>query len=313
MRNAIYDTRGTQYENMTIKFSCPKCGALIAFPEKQAGRRAKCLTCGQRFIIPAGEYEKVQAIKPEHEKPGAPLPGFYRAVFLDSWKLFFNPENITPLAFVVTLVCFRFFLAGGVCCLGYISTVVIWGWLIGYYLNIIDETAFDNNELPDVYIGTSITFLWYAIWPLLVFLYTMFIVQLPFIITMGILKNTGITPANMWEGTTGYHLLLQGLEILCLSLFPAAILTTAVGKDIMLLRPDYLLRPIIRGFVPYIVTVLLLIAAGYIELHTTQYPAEDASKTALALGLNLAVQVVAIIAMRSIGLFYRHYACYFKW
>jgi hypothetical protein len=191
--------------------------------------------------------------------------------------------------------------------------VVIWGWLVGYYLNIIDETAFDNNELPDVYIGTSITFLWYAIWPLLVFLYTMFIVQLPFIITMGILKNTGITPANMWEGTTGYHLLLQGLEILCLSLFPAAILTTAVGKDIMLLRPDYLLRPIIRGFVPYIVTVLLLIAAGYIELHTTQYPAEDASKTALALGLNLAVQVVAIIAMRSIGLFYRHYACYFKW
>jgi hypothetical protein len=30
------------------------------------------------------------------------------------------------------------------------------------------------------------------------------------------------------------------------------------------------------------------------------------------LAVNLAVQVVAIIAMRSIGLFYRHYDCYFS-
>ena len=31
------------------------------------------------------------------------------------------------------------------------------------------------------------------------------------------------------------------------------------------------------------------------------------------LGLNLAVQVLAIIAMRSIGLFYKHYQCYLRW
>jgi len=29
--------------------------------------------------------------------------------------------------------------------------------------------------------------------------------------------------------------------------------------------------------------------------------------------MNLGLQVVAIIAMRAIGLFYRHYTCYFQW
>ena len=37
-----------------------------------------------------------------------------------------------------------------------------------------------------------------------------------------------------------------------------------------------------------------------------------ATNTVSNLAVNLAVQVVAIIAMRSIGLFYRHYACYFS-
>ncbi|MHC4682343.1 MAG: hypothetical protein ACYTEK_27090 [Planctomycetota bacterium] len=39
----------------------------------------------------------------------------------------------------------------------------------------------------------------------------------------------------------------------------------------------------------------------------------NASIIALHLFANLAVQVTAIIAMRSIGLFYRHYSCYFPW
>jgi hypothetical protein len=39
------------------------------------------------------------------------------------------------------------------------------------------------------------------------------------------------------------------------------------------------------------------------------------SRTAAAkcLSVNLLVQLLAIFSMRSIGLFYRHYICYFKW
>ncbi len=49
------------------------------------------------------------------------------------------------------------------------------------------------------------------------------------------------------------------------------------------------------------------------EWHTIQYTGADPATMAVHLALNLAVQVVAILTMRSIGLLYRHYACYFKW
>jgi len=91
---------------MTIKFHCPKCDALIAFPDKNRGKRARCLTCGQPFIIPEKEDQTPKIVEPEKTQP---LPGFYRAVFLDSWKLFINPQNAAPLLFVAAVVCFKFF------------------------------------------------------------------------------------------------------------------------------------------------------------------------------------------------------------
>lgn len=300
---------------MTIRFYCPSCDALIAFDSKHCGKRARCLSCGQIFIIPSRDNEVPKKVEQLEEKP-EPKSGFYHAVFIDSWKLFFSSENVMPLVFVAAAVCFKFFLAEGACCLNYISYIIIWGWLLGFYINIIYETSFEIDKLPEVYLGTSTTFLWYVIKPFLIFLYTMFIVQLPFIITLALLKDKGITIENMWQGRTGLHLLLQSLQIIGLFLFPAAILTTAVGQSITLLRPDYILAPIFKAFTPYIVTVALLVAFGIIEIHTKQFSGL-ANETSLSivgkLTLNLAVQATAIIAMRSIGLFYRHYNCYFKW
>jgi hypothetical protein len=57
----------------------------------------------------------------------------------------------------------------------------------------------------------------------------------------------------------------------------------------------------------------LLVAAGFIEMQTTQYTRADFSTTAAHLALSLGVQVIAIITMRAIGLFHRHYAANFSW
>jgi hypothetical protein len=197
--------------------------------------------------------------------------------------------------------------------LGYISFVVVWGWLLGFYLNIIYETAFEIDKLPEIYLGTSITFLWYVIQPFLTFFFTMVVVQFPFIIALMLLQDKGITYENMWTGHTGYYLLLQGLFVFGLFLFPMAILTMAVGKDITLLRPDYFLIPVCKAFIPYLVVVFLLAVFAILEMHTAQYSEASLAATVKALALNLIVQVVAIIAMRSIGLFYRHYYCHFLW
>ncbi|MCK4292583.1 MAG: hypothetical protein KAY65_05260, partial [Planctomycetes bacterium] len=72
---------------MTIQFNCPNCDALIAFADKYSGKRARCSTCGQILIIPSRDSKTPKKIKPQIEK-AEPLPGFYHAVFLDSWKIF---------------------------------------------------------------------------------------------------------------------------------------------------------------------------------------------------------------------------------
>jgi hypothetical protein len=297
---------------MTIQFNCPSCNTLIAFPDKHCGKRARCLTCGQLFIIPAKDHETPQKIQRKVEK-GQPIPGFYRAVFVDTWKIFIDKDNATSLVFVITAVCFQFFFTKGICCIGFISFVFTWGWLLGFYLNIIYETAYDIDKLPEIYIGTSITFLWYIVQPFLTFFFTMAIVQAPFIAALILLKDKGLTPENMWDAHSGFYLLLQALFIAGLFLFPVAILTIAIGKDITLIRPDYLLAPVFRAFVPYIIIVVLLTAAAAFEMHTNQYAGKGLAATSLDLSLNFALQVIAIFAMRSIGLFYRHYSCYFPW
>jgi hypothetical protein len=296
---------------MTIQFFCPNCNEIIGFPDKHSGKRARCTNCGQLFIIPSESYKKPKKVEPPKEK-GQVLPGFYRAVFVDNWKMFFNSENATSLIFVIAAVCFKFFTAGSPCC-AFVTNYAVWGWLLGFYLNIIYETAFEIDKLPEIYLGTSVTFLWYIIKPLFLFSVTMAFVQLPFIISFALFKDEGLTLENIWQAEIGFRLLLQGFFILGLFLFPIAILTTAIGKDITMFRPDYLLRPVFKAFVPYVVTVVLLIAAALLETQTTQYTGAELLTTAGHLAMNLAVQVIAIIAMRSIGLFYRHYNCHLAW
>jgi hypothetical protein len=298
---------------MTIQFHCPKCGALIAFTDKHAGQSAKCLTCGQQQIIPEKSGQAPQLIEPKAE-PQTPLPGFYRAVFVDSWKIFFDKDNLTAIAFVVAAVCFKFFSAGSLC-LGFVTYFAAWGYLLGFYLNVVCETAAGTDKLPEIETGTSITFLWHIFKPIFVFVFAVVIVQLPFIIALALFKDKGATWADIWQMRTVVNLVLRLLFVAGLFFFPMAILTIAVLEDISeLFRIDRLVIPVFRAFIPYLVVVGLLAVVCYIETAAGQYEPlakESAWLISGKLAVNLAEQVVAIIAMRSIGLFYRHYCCYF--
>jgi hypothetical protein len=295
---------------MTIQFHCPKCGALIAFTDKHAGQSAKCMTCGQRQIIPEKSGQTPQKIEPKIA-PEFPLPGFYRAVFIDSWKIFFDKDNLTALVFVIAAVCFKFFSAG-VCCMAVIAYFAVWGYFFGFYLLIIRETAAGEDKLPEIEVGTSITFLGYIFKPIFIFGFAVLVVQFPLIIALSFLSDKGVTWENIWETKTALNMVLRGLFVGGLFLFPMAILVAAVLEDLSeLFRFDRLFVPVIREFIPYLIVVGLLAAACFIETNTKQYESLSILNTAGNLALNLALQVVVIIAMRSIGLFYRHYACYF--
>ena len=302
---------------MTIRFNCPNCNELIAFADEHRGKRAHCTTCGQRFIIPSGDKEKLKKIKAPKEKVEL-LPGFYRAVFIDSRQLFTNQENITGLVFIATAVCVKFFMAGKNYTMtipgqaysvdlpipiGHVLHIAAWGFLFWYYMEIIYSTAFEQEKLPDVIVGGFKGLLQRIAKSVYIFIIMLLVVELPYLVSALILSRMDAE----------LPVLLYALMFAGLFLFPAAILTTAVGKDLTMLRPDYFLITISRAFKPYLVTAVLLGAAAVLQMHTSQYSGQSQAAAIGYLLLNLTVQVIALLAMRSIGLFFRHYSCLLPW
>ena len=302
---------------MTIQFNCPNCNAVIAFEDKYCGKRAICTTCGQRFIIPSGDRGKTRKVEAPREK-AEPLGGFYRAVFVDSFKLFTNSQNVTGLAFIVTAVCLKFFTARLNYTMtipgrsfvfefplpfGWIIHISTWGFLFWYYMEIIYSTAYGTEKLPEVVVGGFYGLFRRIVKSVYIFLIMLFVVELPFFVTALILKLMEVELPVLL-----YILLFGGLY-----LFPIAILTAAVGKDLTMLRPDYLLIPIFRAFGPYFVTALLLGVTVAVQFYAGQYSGQSPVAATGLLLLNLVVQVFALVAMRTIGLFFRHYSCVLPW
>ena len=73
------------------------------------------------------------------------------------------------------------------------------------------------------------------------------------------------------------------------------------------------MRSLLRRYRIWFTDGSAMLAACFTETNTKQYESLSILNTAGNLAVNLVVQVVAITAMRSIGLFYRHYACYFSY
>jgi len=295
---------------MSIRFNCPRCENLIAFEDKYAGKKALCVNCGQKFIIPSGNYTEPEIIEPEVE-PVLPEPGFYRALFLDSWRLFFDTRNVKTFIFITAAVCFKFFLNPEFCC-RCVSFFIVWAWLFGFYLNLIEESAFGETKLPEIVLGKGSEFMVNVVKPVLIFLITFFMVEIPAILSLALLKDKGVTFMNMWRLEPRIHLIPLVLFVVSLFFFPMAILTTAIGRDITFLRPDYLLKPVFKAFWPYLILFTLLVVFAAVESQTKQYNPEAGRSAIFYLALNLSVQVIAIFAMRAIGLFYRHYNCYIE-
>ena len=298
---------------MTIKFHCPNCSAIIGFADHHRGKRAHCATCGQHFIIPSESNAAPEKVKPPEEK-GDPIPGFYRAALVDSWKLFLKAGNITGFVFIAAAVTFKFFTGHTdySCTMygfrfqaptGLIITLTAWGCLFWYYMEIIHLTAIGIEELPDVDMGDLFGFIWNVIKSLFIFTFVLVFLLLPCIIYIGFTKDLGVIS----------HI----LSLIGLFAFPMGILTVSINGDItMVFRMDYIFRPLAKAFWPYLVVVGLFVLTWELQLRTVgcgELLGRGKFLVGFHLFINLAVQMLALIAMRSIGLFYRHYSCYFPW
>ncbi len=298
---------------MTIEFNCPKCKALIAFPDKHAGKRAKCLTCKQRLIIPDASGERPERIADEPVDKGDPLPGFYKAAFADGWRLFFTSDGLAGLVFITAAVCFKFFLGhtdysvptrGFTIQLptGWIITLLAWGSLFAYYLDVIESGTLDEDQLPEVSVG-----LWDIIKALWVFGYGLVMVLTPCILWLGVQRAWNQpSPKVTW--------VLANLGIL---LLPTVLLTFGVNRDVgIMARLDQMIWPAIKALRPFLLLALSFVVVWNLQMLTRDYDDPGDGGTvglSLRLASQWAVQVLAVMVMRAIGVFYRHYACYFAW
>lgn len=187
--------------------------------------------------------------------------------------------------------------------LGYILHITAWGFLFWYYMEIIYSIAFETEKLPDIVMGGLYGFLWHIIKSVYTFAIALFVVELPFLIAAITLKIMG----SEWPVLL-YTLIFGGLF-----LFPMAILTVAIGRDLTMLRPDYFLIPIFRAFTPYLAMSMLVGIAGFLQYQASQYNNQEPMVAAGYLLLNFVAQIFILMSMRAIGFFYKHYNCCLPW
>lgn len=301
---------------MTIQFNCPQCNALIAFEDQHAGKRARCLTCQQRLVIPAESNMAVEKAAPEQTEEDLPKPGFYRAALCESWILFFRWGSLPGLVFVVAAVCFKFFsshldfsadasstfrIQAPV---GLIVSVTAWGGLFWYYLEIISNTVMDIDELPEVSLDSFFDLIWQALKSVSLFAFILVVALLPGIGWMLLEKAIQIP----------IPLVRSLLIYLGLFFFPMFLLTVGVGHEVdVFLHPLTILRPIRRALGPYLLIVGMLIGTWQIQLLSRDYgdlQGAGHGQFGLHLGLQIGTQILAILTMRAMGLYHRHFGCY---
>jgi uncharacterized membrane protein len=310
---------------MTIVFKCPNCKGICAFDDEFAGRRARCTRCQQLFIIPKSGGDKVLKVKPKFVDRG-PLPGFYEAVFVKSLGIFKNRKVIWPILLVLFCTYLQFFcghirltvqvyipaiqdVVDLIIPAGFFIEVIAWSGLAWIYMETIYLTAFDVDALPDRFEGSKKQFLGAMVVSVYTFFITVFFSQLLLIAGLLVMEIMNIES----------KLLVFLLAVPGLIVFPVMLLNVAVSKDLWtVFRIDYAIKPMVKAPEAYVflflfftvITALLIYLpdAGKLSQATA-----GAWKYGLYFTAAFFTNILGLWAMRSAGLFCRHYGGYFPW
>ncbi len=300
---------------MAISFKCPGCGNFCAFAEKYANRRATCLNCGRKLVIPAGDGQEAVLVKENNRQI---LPGFYKNVLTGWIHTFLHIQSLAGVVAVSAAVFFMFFFSNldfsftlpgfrVQLPIGLIMVIFIKGSLYWYYMEIISAAADGEDVLVEPDIGSGFEFIFNVIKSIYFFVVALILAELPFWILIALLeaKNINITIVN------------HGLVLIGLFIFPIVILMIITARELwMVFRVDQWLKPIIKAPCAYLFSSSLLVIGWSLSFYTKEYyQIENDDKLIIALWLcaNLGNQFLIIIAMRAIGLFFLHYNRYMDW
>lgn len=296
---------------MTIRCNCPKCGRVCGFKDEYANRRARCLHCDTKFIIPMPELSE-PVVEIVEADPEGPLPGFYRAVFKESWKIFIQPESAVGLVLCIALTCFHFFIGdkdysfdlpglrfqGQI---GWVCTFITAGYLLWYFIEIINLTTIDCDFLPEINVGDTFVFVGAAVKSIYFFFAAFAVAAIPAAVLLNGLAAVGLS--FPWLDA----------PIVAAAFFMVPLLLSMMATGIapwMLFRYDRLVVIIAKTIRPYLVTAAITLIAFVMIYLTVGYFIETTKETfpaALMLICRLAAVFAAMFAMRTIGLYVRHY------
>ena len=188
---------------MTISCTCPKCGQLCGFKDVYVGHRARCLQCRTSFIIPELDGEVGHPIPVE---PTEPLPGFRLQLFI-----------------------------------GWVVTFITAGYLLWYFIEIINSASDECDYLPDIYIGDGFILVKEIAKSIYSFIISFAIALIPAVIIINLLD--AIHASWQWLNVT--------ILILSLTIVPIALAVLACGvAPWMLFRFDHLFVIIKKTFMP---------------------------------------------------------------
>lgn len=276
------------------------------------------MRCSQVFIIPHRDGAAAQKIK-QSEESGEPEPGFYEAIFKKSWSAIFSKQGLATLIFILAVTALKFFTvhldysvrivgrSGASFTIhlpfGWFVAVFVWGGIFWCYGEIVYSAAFDAESLPQVTFGGGYGYIFSVIKSFYSFFVAILILLLPVIV----IRAVGVQ--SKW---VIYPFIITGMF-----LFPMAVLTISIGRDLlMLFRPGCFLGPVVRAFWHYLFLAglfILVLKLQYASLNYEDIAGQPKYMILLHLIVVLAIQVLAVFTMRATGLFYRHFACFFKW
>jgi hypothetical protein len=265
-------------------------------------------------VIIEVDAEEADQEEEDEEDPGRwdnpPERPFWQDL-LASFAIVFETENLITFGVIVAINVWSVFL-GYAMCFGVVGQFLLSCYLAAFYLSVIRETAGGEDDLPSVWI--------HSVWddlilPWLQFVISGLIVMLPALLLMiGCLVQGVQVP---WE-------VVAGLAVVGVFFWPIVILGAAIGGGFQGLWPHTIVQTVLAAPLAFLmIWGVLLIAGGLYVFGTHGALLELVLGNILpnrpgAFWMILLISAVvsaysAIVAMRTIGLFYRHFKKQLPW
>ncbi len=303
---------------MTIELVC-ECGTVLHAPDEAAGRQGRCRDCGRMIRVPTPEEQlaaRDRQLDPryarrsgldEREGAHAPTRGFW-ADAAAGFLLCRKSGNFIMVAVLTALLTLASVFNLGPFLFARIIQLAVWGYVFAFLFSVIVETAAGEDELPLVDISGMYDGVFV---PLVQYWGSWLGVMMPALV-LGFLAWY-FDRKVLWYCT-------YGAAAIGAFIWPAAILLVAIGGSAAAaFHLDLIFGTIVSSFGAYLLTLLMIALAMLPSYGVPMLLKESGGPGGIGGAIFVAVllRFVTIyswtVAMRCVGLYYRHFKSRFPW